>query len=115
MGGAIFLVGIITAFANSKGFLMSSWLPGYGQTFFDTMDLLTSNWMLPLGGLFIAIYAGWIMPARIRQAELCDLNGGIAGTWLFLVRFIAPILVVIVLLDKVGLIDVNEISFNLMN
>ncbi|MAB83547.1 MAG: hypothetical protein CMJ24_08965 [Phycisphaerae bacterium] len=115
MGGAIFLVGIITAFANSKGFLMSSWLPGFGQSFFDTMDLLTSNWMLPLGGLFIAIYAGWIMPKRIRQAELSDLNGGIAGAWLFLVRFVAPLLVVIVLLDKIGLIDVNEISFTLMN
>ena len=115
MGGAIFLVGIITAFANSQGFLMSSWLPGFGQSFFDTMDLLTSNWMLPLGGLFIAIYAGWIMPARIRRAELSDLNGGIAGAWLFLVRFVAPLLVVIVLLDKIGLIDVNEISFNLMN
>jgi len=115
MGGAIFLIGIITAFANSQGFLMSSWLPGYGQSFFDTMDLLTSNWMLPLGGLFIAIYAGWIMPARIRQAELSDLNGGIAGSWLFLVRFVAPLLVIIVLLDKIGLIDVNEISFTLMN
>ena len=71
--------------------------------------------MLPLGGLFIAIYAGWVMPKRIRQAELSDLNGGIAGAWLFLVRFVAPLLVVIVLLDKIGLIDVNEISFTLMN
>ncbi|MEE2718255.1 MAG: sodium-dependent transporter [Planctomycetota bacterium] len=115
MGGAIFVVGIITAFANSQGFLMSSWLPGFGQSFFDTMDLLTSNWMLPLGGLFIAIYAGWVMPERIRRAELSDLNGGLAATWLFLVRFVAPLLVIVVLLDKIGLIDVNEISFNLMN
>ncbi len=115
MGGAIFVVGIITAFANSQGFLMSSWLPGFGQSFFDTMDLLTSNWMLPLGGLFIALYAGWVMPERIRRAELSDLNGGLAATWLFLVRFVAPLLVIVVLLDKIGLIDVNEISFNLMN
>ncbi|HBZ96668.1 MAG TPA: sodium-dependent transporter [Phycisphaerales bacterium] len=115
MGGAIFVVGIVTAFANSQGFLMSSWLPGFGQSFFDTMDLLTSNWMLPLGGLFIAIYAGWVMPERIRRAELSDLNGGLAAAWLFLVRFVAPLLVIVVLLDKIGLIDVNEISFNLMN
>ena len=64
LGGVIFAFGIITAFANSAGFKMTSWLPGYGQSFFDTMDLLTSNWMLPLGGLLIAVYAGWIMPAR---------------------------------------------------
>ncbi|MDP7028961.1 MAG: sodium-dependent transporter [Phycisphaerales bacterium] len=115
LGGVIFAFGIITAFANSAGFRMTSWLPGYGQSFFDTMDLLTSNWMLPLGGLLIAIYAGWIMPARIRNAELSDLSGPVATGWLFLVRFVAPLLVVVVLLDKVGLIDVNEISFQLMH
>jgi NSS family neurotransmitter:Na+ symporter len=115
LGAAIFAFGIITAFANSAGFKMTSWLPGYGQSFFDTMDLLTSNWMLPLGGLFISLYAGWVMPARIRAAELADLSGPVAAGWLFLVRFVAPVLVMIVLLDKIGVIDVNEISFQLMH
>jgi len=115
MGGVIFAFGFITAFANSEGFKMTSWLPGYGQSFFDTMDLLTSNWMLPLGGLFIAIYAGWVMPARLRDAELSDVSGPIAAGWLFLVRFVAPLLVVIVLLDKIKVIDVNELYFHLMH
>ncbi len=115
LGAIIFGFGIITAFANSAGFKMTSWLPGYGQSFFDTMDLLTSNWMLPLGGLLIAIYAGWIMPARLRKAELTDLSGPVAAGWLFLIRFVAPLLVLIVLLDKIGVIDVNEISFQLMH
>jgi NSS family neurotransmitter:Na+ symporter len=79
------------------------------------MDELTSNWMLPLGGLLISIYAGWIMPARLRRAELSDVSGPIAATWLFLVRFVAPLLVLIVLLDKIGVINVNEISFQLMH
>jgi SNF family Na+-dependent transporter len=115
LGCAIFAFGIITAFANSAGFKMTSWLPGYGQSFFDTMDLLTSNWMLPLGGLFIALYAGWVMPARLRAAELADLSGPLTAAWLFLIRYVAPVLVLIVLLDKIGVIDVNEISFQLMN
>ena len=115
MGAAIFGFGIVTAFANSAGFKMTSWLPGYGQSFFDTMDQLTSNWMLPLGGLLIAIYAGWIMPARLRNAELSDVSGPVAAGWLFLVRFVAPLLVVLVLLDKIGVIDVNEMFFQLMH
>jgi len=115
LGSAIFAFGIITAFANSAGFKMTSWLPGYGQSFFDTMDLLTSNWMLPLGGLFIALYAGWVMPARLRAAELADLSGPLTAGWLFLIRYVAPVLVLIVLLDKIGIIDVNEISFQLMH
>lgn len=114
LGAAIFGFGIITAFANSAGFKMTSWLPGYGQSFFDTMDLLTSNWMLPLGGLLIAVYAGWVMPKRLRDAELTDLSSPLAYAWLFLIRFVAPLLVIIVLLDKIGVIDVNEISFQLM-
>ena len=113
MGGVIFGFGIITAFANAEGFKMASWLPGYGQTFFDTMDVLSSNWMLPLGGLLIAIYAGWIMPARVRNAELSDLSGPLAMTWLVLVRYLAPILVSIVLLDKIGVLNVNELYFQL--
>ncbi len=115
LGAIIFGFGIITAFANSAGFKMTSWLPGHGQSFFDTMDLLTSNWMLPLGGLFIAIYAGWVMPARLRKAELTDLSGPVAAAWLFLIRFVAPLLVLVVLLDKIGVIDVNEIFFQLMH
>ena len=71
--------------------------------------------MLPLGGLFISIYAGWVMPARLRNAELSDLSGPVIGLWLVLVRFVAPAMVVVVILDKIGLIDVNEIAFQLMN
>ena len=44
---------------------MTGWEPGYGKNFFDTMDYLASNWMLPLGGLFIALYAGWVMPRQL--------------------------------------------------
>ncbi|MCH2136937.1 MAG: sodium-dependent transporter [Phycisphaerales bacterium] len=113
MGSAIFGFGIITAFSNSAGFKMSSWLPGYGQSYFDTMDVLTSNWMLPLGGLLIAIYAGWIMPARLRNAELSDFSGPLAASWLVLVRYVAPVLVTIVLLDKIGVVNVNELYFNM--
>ena len=115
VGGAIFGFGIVAAFANSAGFKMVSWLPGYGQNYFDTMDLLTSNWMLPLGGLLVSIYAGWVLPARNRNAQLSDLNGFWSSTWLFLVRVVAPVLVVIVLLDKIGLINVDEISYQLMH
>ena len=115
LGGAIFGFGILTAFANSAGFKMVSWLPGFGQSFFDTMDLLTSNWMLPLGGLLIALYAGWVLPARIRNAELSDLSGIWCVCWLFLIRFVAPILVIIVLLDKIGLIDVDEICYHIIH
>ncbi len=57
--------------------------------FFDLFDFLTTTIVLPLGGLLIAVLAGWIVPSRISQAEL---GGGIVFTlWRFAVRFIVPI------------------------
>ena len=38
-----------------------------GRNWFDTFDYLASNWMLPLGGLGVAIYTGWKMDDKIRH------------------------------------------------
>ncbi len=72
-------------------------------TFFDLLDYLTSNIMLPLGGLLIAIYCGWLLKRHITEAEL-DTFPWIYQFWLFLVRYIAPVAVVIVFLNALGLI-----------
>ena len=93
--------------------LLSSWQTSFGTDFFTTIDYLASNWMLPLGGLFIAIYAGWIMPKRFRDAEVEDINPMLVAGWLFLVRFVAPALVVLVLLQKVGILDADELFHGL--
>jgi NSS family neurotransmitter:Na+ symporter len=74
------------------------------KTFFDLLDYLTANIMLPLGGLFIAIFVAWVLS---RRSALDELNmGDHAGfqTWYILVRFIAPLAVIIVFLKAVGII-----------
>jgi NSS family neurotransmitter:Na+ symporter len=76
----------------------------FGKTFFDLLDYLTANIMLPLGGLFIAIFVAWIMS---RKSALEELNlGDHAGfkTWYILVRFITPFAVIIVFLKAIGII-----------
>jgi NSS family neurotransmitter:Na+ symporter len=79
-----------------------------GKTFFDLLDYLTANIMLPLGGVFIAVFVGWVMS---RSSTLEELSmGDHAGykIWWFLVRVVAPISVVIVfvqiILKSVGVI-----------
>ena len=108
-GIAIFLFGLPTAFSQGDSPLFPGWKPGYGVSFFDTMDILTSNWMLPLGGLLTAIYAGWVMPARLRDAEITDIPEIVKLGWIFMLRFITPALVVIVLLQKVGILKIDEL------
>ena len=72
------------------------------------MDYLARCWLLPTGGLLIAIYAGWVMPARLRDAELEGVSERAAKAWTLLTRWVTPVLVVLVLAHKLGLVDVDE-------
>lgn len=75
-----------------------------GKTFFDILDYLTSNIMLPLGGLAIAVFAGWMLPAIMSKDELNLRNGTHYQWWRTVVRFITPVAVVIVFLSAIGFI-----------
>ena len=67
----------------------------FGKNFFDFLDYITANIMLPLGGLFIAIFAGWVVKTRLSREEL-SISPLAHQLWLILVRFVAPLLVLIV-------------------
>ncbi len=75
----------------------------YKGTIFDNVDHLTSNIMLPLGGLFIVIFAGWVM-CRNSTAEELGGAGGIYQMWRILARVVAPIGILFVFLKAVGLL-----------
>jgi NSS family neurotransmitter:Na+ symporter len=115
MGGAILVFGMGAAFSLDPDFMMDGWEPSFGKNFFDTMDYLASNWMLPMGGLLVAIYAGWVMPKRMRDAEVTDAAPWVVMGWLILVRVVAPALVIVVLLQKVGILDADEVFHGLLN
>jgi len=72
-------------------------------TFFDTLDYLTANIMLPLGGLFIAIFAVWVMRQESSKDEL-KTHPLIYKIWHFLLRYITPLAVIIVFLNAIEVI-----------
>ncbi|MFZ1747750.1 MAG: sodium-dependent transporter [Nitrospirales bacterium] len=76
----------------------------FGLTFFDLLDFVTSNLMLPLGGILIALFAGWLMKAETTQSELNIQHPSLYFAWQSLVRYIAPIAVFIVLLNAIGIL-----------
>jgi NSS family neurotransmitter:Na+ symporter len=75
----------------------------YKGTIFDNVDHLTSNVMLPLGGLFIVVFAGWIM-CRNSTADELGGAGVFYKVWRFLARVVAPIGILFVFLKAVGLL-----------
>lgn len=76
--------------------------PFAGMTIFDIFDGLTANVMLPLGGLGIAVFAGWMMKKSSIQEETGFGNRSLFWVWLWLVRTLTPAAVIIVLLNSVG-------------
>ncbi|PVX52361.1 NSS family neurotransmitter:Na+ symporter [Balneicella halophila] len=80
----------------------------FGLTFFDALDYLTSNWLLPIGGAFAIIFVGFILKKEDVKAELSnDHSFQIKwfGMYYFVVRFIAPLAIVLILLNQVGAFD----------
>lgn len=71
---------------------------------FDILDILTANIMLPLGGLLIALFAGWVMHRQACQDELKIGNGIVFRAWYVLIRYVSPIAVFLVLLKSVEII-----------
>ncbi len=69
-------------------------------TIFDNVDYLTSNVMLPLGGLLIVLFAGWVM-CRNSTADELGGSGGLYKAWRILARFVAPIGILLVLINAV--------------
>jgi neurotransmitter:Na+ symporter, NSS family len=108
---ATLLTALLLALVGSLAALSNSSLSGvtlFGKTFFDLFDFTTQNILLPLGGLFILIFVGWVWGEKNVREVLSNHrtlnNEAVIGTFLFLVRFVAPVLVVIVLLNGLGFI-----------
>jgi NSS family neurotransmitter:Na+ symporter len=60
------------------------------KTIFDLLDYVTANLMMPLGGLFIAIFVGWFMNKQAVENQL-DINNGYGfKIFMFVLRFITP-------------------------
>jgi len=58
---------------------------------------------LPIGGLFIAIFAAWVMREESVKEELATYPK-MYSVWRFLVRYITPVAVIVVFLRAVGAI-----------
>jgi len=102
------------------------------DSFFDVLDNLASNWMLPLGGMFICIFVGWIWGTRNAVAEIrhgsqnfadvhiISLLAGLkddeshnsevhvltlASIWGIFIRFVSPVAILIAFLHAIQWLD----------
>ncbi|RFF26792.1 MULTISPECIES: sodium-dependent transporter [unclassified Wenzhouxiangella] len=76
-----------------------------GRDIMSAIEHAANNIMMPLGGLLIALFAGWVLSDKVTHEELDKKMPDWAfKTWLWLVRVVTPALVLVVLASLVGLI-----------
>jgi NSS family neurotransmitter:Na+ symporter len=78
----------------------------FGLNFFEFVDYLVSNIMLPAGGFLLAIFASWIVDRRVTAGELgWQDNAPGFSLWLWTSRLVAPALIALVFADAIGLLE----------
>jgi NSS family neurotransmitter:Na+ symporter len=101
IGLIIWLLGFLSVFS----FNLLAEFQFWQGTFLDNFDYVTSNIMLPLGGLAITLFCGWVMCRNTSVDELDVGTGRIYRFWLFSTRYLAPVAVVLVFLNAIGVLD----------
>ncbi|WP_144549499.1 sodium-dependent transporter [Peribacillus simplex] len=102
-GITVFLIGIPSALS----FGVLSDLKIFNLSIFDFADYLTSNIALPVGALFISLFIGYQMKRIEVQKEFesgADSGRSLFKLWYFLIRYIVPIMIILVFLKSTNLI-----------
>ncbi|OHC80142.1 MAG: transporter [Rhodoferax sp. RIFCSPLOWO2_12_FULL_60_11] len=74
----------------------------FGMTMFDLFDFVSSNIILPAGGIFIALFVGWVWGVDKFSRSLTNQgqlhNQKLAQAVFFLLRYVSPALILVVML-----------------
>jgi neurotransmitter:Na+ symporter, NSS family len=76
------------------------------KNFFDSVDFLITNIALPLGGLLVAVFVGWVVPQSVsyEQFQSGGKRDAMYHGWMILIRYFVPVAILLVLLYSAGII-----------
>ena len=79
----------------------------FGKSIFDAMDYAASNIFMLMGGVFTAVYVGWIMDRKVLHDQLTNggrLKGKSESYFVFCLRYVAPVSIIFIFLYLTGII-----------
>ncbi|OJV36169.1 MAG: sodium-dependent transporter [Bacteroidales bacterium 36-12] len=99
---------VIILFGVMSALSFSSWsdVKLFGMNFFDLFDNITSKVFMPLGGLLISVFTGWFLSKESVKKEISShgkFPTNYYNAFIFLVRYVTPIGILLVLLNQLGL------------
>ena len=71
-----------------------------GKTAFDLIDYFTANLMMPLGGILMALFVGWLVKPSVLAEDLSFGGRLLANAWLWMIRVVVPLAILWVLYDS---------------
>lgn len=74
----------------------------FNMNIFEMLDYLTSNILLPMGGIMITIYVSWLISKESIDSELNIRSTILRRIWYLSARIIAPLAVIFVMLNALG-------------
>ena len=98
------VIGVFCSLSFGDG---RDWLMIGGKSLFNWFDYLTGQILLPTGGLLTCLFLGWYVPKRLVRDEFTNggtLRGRFFGFYLFSVRFVCPICILLIFLHQFGVI-----------
>lgn len=96
IAGSAWLLGLGTVFSFND---WAEFKPLLDKTVFGLVDFVTTNVLLPLGGLLIAIFVGWVMKRELIEHQLALDSPRFRRVWYWLLRYVSPLAVLVVLLS----------------
>jgi NSS family neurotransmitter:Na+ symporter len=103
IAGVAFLLGIPSALANGAVPALSS-LPGVGMDFLSFLFTVFGQYALVVGALLISLFIAWVWGVRAADEEVRANDGKfpLGGLWTFLIRYVAPLAIVLILVQLVA-------------
>ncbi|MDZ4714571.1 MAG: sodium-dependent transporter [Cytophagales bacterium] len=104
-GVLLWVIGLGTVFSFNiwKEFTPISGIASLrGKTFFGLLDYFSSNLLMPVGGILMAVIAGWLLPKTVCREELNVSSARAFMLWRFLIRYVAPLAVLGIFLSNLG-------------
>lgn len=100
LGVVTYIMGNMALFSNVKEY--ASYVTFGGKGFFDILDIASSAILLPMGGIIISIFVGFVMQRERVYSLLKDsMSDRVFKLWYISVKYIIPIAVLIVMINKI--------------
>ncbi|PAF41272.1 sodium-dependent transporter [Helicobacter sp. 11S02596-1] len=96
----IYIVGLLLILSLDKHF--QEGLSFFGQNLFSWVDFSSSAIVMPLGGFLSVIFVGWVIGKdRVYEASKHFLSKKMFAFWFFIIRYIAPLVVIVIWAAKI--------------